>query len=203
MRERLRNQLGNRVRDLTTGTFHAVCGKLLRAEIAGRLGSYTADFTIYGADEQLQIAAEALDAAKERPPQLLEPEDLLRLISRNKSRLLSPRLAARFARDPLEAFVAGCYRRYQRGLERANALDFDDMILLTHQLLSEHPDVLEEYQRRWGHVLIDEYQDTDPSQHALIELLSRPPHALYRAEGGGRPRSLFAVGDGMQAIYRS
>ena len=193
MRERLRGQLDNRVRGLTTGTFHAVCGKLLRAEIAGRLGSYTADFTIYAADEQLQLAAEALDAAKERPPTLLEPEDLLRQISRAKSRLLSPRLAARFARDPLDAFVAGCYRRYQRALERANALDFDDMILMAHQLLSEHPDVLEEYQRRWAHILVDEYQDTDPSQHALIELLSRP--------AGARPRSLFAVGDGMQAIY--
>src|SRR4051794_11367654 len=193
MRERLRKQLGNRVRGLTTGTFHAVCGKLLRAEIAGRVGSYTADFTIYGADEQLSLAAEALDAAKERPPTLLEPDDLLRQISRAKSRLLSPRLAARFARDQLDAFVAGCYRRYQRSLERANALDFDDMIRLAHQLLAEHPDVLEEYQRRWAHILVDEYQDTDPSQHALIELLSRPV--------GGRPRSLFVVGDGMQAIY--
>ena len=86
MRERLSKQLGNRVRGLTTGTFHAICGKLLRAEIAGRIGHYTADFTIYGADEQLQLAAGALDSAKERPPQLLEPDDLLRLISRNKSR---------------------------------------------------------------------------------------------------------------------
>jgi len=201
MRERLRKQLGNRVRGLTTGTFHAVCGKLLRAEIAGRIGHYTADFTIYGADEQLQLAAGALDAAKERPPQLLEPDDLLRLISRNKSRLLSPRLAARFARDPLDTFVAGCYRRYQRALERANALDFDDMILMAHQLLSEHPDILEKYQRGWAHVLVDEYQDTDPSQHALLELLSRPLPAHSTAVSSSRVRSLFVVGDGMQAIY--
>jgi DNA helicase-2/ATP-dependent DNA helicase PcrA len=193
MRERLRGQLGNRARGLTAGTFHAVCAKLLRAEIAGRLGHYTADFTIYAADEQLQLAAEALDAAKERPPALLEADDVLRLISRAKSRLLSPRLAARFAKDPLEAFAAACYRRYQRALERANALDFDDLILLAHQLLSEHPDVLEEYQKRWAHILVDEYQDTDPSQYALIEMLSRPL--------GDRPRSLFAVGDGMQSIY--
>ena len=193
MRERLRKMLGNRVRGLTAGTFHAVCAKLLRAEIAGRIGHYTADFTIYAADEQLQLAAAALDAAKERPPALMEADDLLRQISRAKSRLLSPRLAARFARDPQEAFVAACYRRYQRALERANALDFDDLILLTHQLLGEHHDVLEEYQRRWPHILVDEYQDTDPSQYALVELLSRP--------AAGRPRSLFAVGDAMQAIY--
>ncbi|MBK9940848.1 MAG: UvrD-helicase domain-containing protein [Kouleothrix sp.] len=193
MRERLRGLLGNRVRGLSTGTFHAVCGKILRAEIAGRIGHYTAAFTIYAADEQLQLAAAALDAAKERPPALLEPPDLLRLISRAKSRLLSPRMAARFAKDPLEAFAAGCYRRYQQSLARHNALDFDDMIMLTHQLFAEHPEVLEAYQARWAHVLVDEYQDTDPSQHALIDLLTRP--------AGRRARSLFAVGDGMQAIY--
>ncbi len=193
MRERLRGLLGTRTRGLTTGTFHAVCGKILRAEIAGRIGHYTRDFTIYAADEQLVLASDALDAAKERPPAVLEPPDLLRLISRAKSRMLSPRMAARFAKDPLDAFVAGCYRRYQSALARHNALDFDDLILLTHQLFSEHPDVLEEYQAKWAHVLVDEYQDTDPSQHALVEMLTRP--------SGRRARSLFAVGDGMQAIY--
>ncbi|GIV97480.1 MAG: hypothetical protein KatS3mg057_2137 [Herpetosiphonaceae bacterium] len=109
MRARLRAMVGNRARGVTTGTFHAVCAKLLRAEIAGRIGHYTADFTIYAADEQLQLAAEVLDSARERPPTLLEPDELLRRISRAKSRLLSPQLMARFARDPVEAFVASCY----------------------------------------------------------------------------------------------
>jgi DNA helicase II / ATP-dependent DNA helicase PcrA len=193
MRARLRTLLGGRTRGLTTGTFHAICARVLRADIAGHLGSYTGDFTIYAADEQLQLAAAALDAAKERPPAMMEPDDLLRRISRAKSRLLTPRLAARFAADPADAFVAACYRRYQRALEQANALDFDDLILLTHRLFTEHPEVLEEYQERWRHVLVDEYQDTDSSQHALVELLTRP--------FGGRPRSLFVVGDGMQSIY--
>lgn len=193
MRERLHAILGKRRRGPTTGTFHAVCAQILRAEITGRIGSYTADFTIYAYDEQLQLAAAALDAATERPPALLEPDELLRQISRAKSRLLTPRMLARFAPDPLTTFIAGCYRRYQRALEQANALDFDDLIRLTHRLFSEHPDVLERYQARWPHVLVDEYQDTDPGQHALIELISRPT--------AGRPRSLFAVGDGMQAIY--
>lgn len=193
MRERLRALMGHRIRGLTTGTFHAVCARLLREEIAGRIGHYSGDFTIYAADEQLQLAAAALDAAVERPPVLLEPADLLGRISRAKSRLLTPRLMLRFAQDSLDQFVAGCYRHYQRALERANALDFDDLIRLTYQLLSEHHDVLEVYQERWQHVLVDEYQDTDASQHALIELLSR--------QGGQRSRSLFVVGDGMQAIY--
>ncbi len=193
LRGRLRQLLGTRSRGLTTGTFHAVCTQILRVELAGRIGSYTRDFTIYASDEQRQLAAEALDAATERAPVFLEADDLLRQISRAKSRMLTPRMLARFARDPQAAFVAGCYRRYQRALERANALDFDDLILLTHRLLSEHPDLLERYQARWAHILVDEYQDTDPAQHALIELLSRP--------SANQPRSLFVVGDGMQAIY--
>lgn len=194
MRERLKTQLGTRVRGLSTGTFHAIAAKILRAEIQGRIGNYTGDFTIYAADEQVQVAAEALDAATERPPALLEPEEVLRRISRAKSRLQSPRVMARFAADPIDRFVAGCYRRYQSTLAKQNALDFDDLILLTHQLFTTHHDVLEQYQQRWRHLLVDEYQDTDPSQHALVELLSRPAT-------GEQPRSLFVVGDAMQAIY--
>ncbi len=195
MRERLSKQLGRGARGLTAGTFHAVCAKLLREHITGRVASYTGDFSIYAADEQLQLATEALEASTERPPILLEPDEVLRRISRAKSRMLSPRLMARFAPDPVDRFVAGCYRRYQRSLEGANALDFDDLILVTHTLLNEHHDVLDACQSRWRHVLVDEYQDTDPSQHALVELLTRPS-AL-----NGQTRSLFVVGDGMQSIY--
>ncbi|HMP42361.1 MAG TPA: UvrD-helicase domain-containing protein [Roseiflexaceae bacterium] len=193
MRDRLGTLLGSRPRGLTIGTFHAICMRVLRADIAGRIGHYTSDFTIYGADEQLQLATTALDAATERAPEIFEPPDLLRRISHAKSRLLTPRLAQRFARTPTDAFVAARYRHYQRALEQANALDFDDLILLTHRLFAEHPDVLEAYQDRWRHALVDEYQDTDAGQHALVEMLTRPQH--------NRPRSLFAVGDGMQAIY--
>lgn len=195
MRQRLRDLPGISTRGLSAGTFHSTCAALLREHIPARIGSYTADFTIYAEDEQIQLASHALDATKERPPAMLEPSDLLRHISRAKSRLLTPRLAARFARDDLARFVAGCYQRYQRSLERANAVDFDDLILLTHRLFSEHPDVLEACQARWRHVLVDEYQDTDPGQHALVELLTRPAPANHHT------RSLFVVGDGMQAIY--
>jgi DNA helicase-2/ATP-dependent DNA helicase PcrA len=193
MRDRLRGLLGSRMRGITMGTFHAVCCNILRKDIGGRIGHYTRDFSIYAEDEQLQMAVRALEATKERPPALLEPSDVLRRISRAKSRLLTPRLMARFSPDPIDRYVAGVYARYQRGLERANALDFDDIILLTHQLLTEHPDVLETYQAKFQHCLIDEYQDVDSSQYGLVELLSRP--------GAARPRSLFAVGDGMQSIY--
>lgn len=194
LRQRLGTLLGRRTRGLTSGTFHAICAKILRAEIAGRIGSYTSNFSIYAEDEQLQVATDALDAATERPPTQLDAGDLLRRISRAKSRLLTPRLMLRVASgDPLDSFVAGCYRRYQRKLAEHNALDFDDLLLLTHQLFTEHTDVLEAYQERWHHVLVDEYQDTDPTQHAMLGLLSQP-----RA---GHARSLFVVGDGMQSIY--
>ncbi|WP_322513238.1 ATP-dependent helicase [Chloroflexus sp.] len=193
MRERLRGLLGARIRGLTSGTFHAVCTRILRESIAGRLKGYTASFSIYAGDEQLQLAAEALAGVSETPPRMIEADEVLRLISRAKSRMLTPRLMARFATDPLDRFVAACYRRYQRALEQANALDFDDLILTAYRLLSEDPDLLATYQQRWPHVLVDEYQDTDPSQHALIELLTRP--------AGNRPRSLFVVGDAMQSIY--
>jgi DNA helicase-2/ATP-dependent DNA helicase PcrA len=194
LRERLRTLLGQQLRGLTSGTFHSVCARILRAEIGGRIGNYTSDFTIYAADEQLQVAAEALDGATERPPQQVEPEDILRHISRAKSRLIKPRMKARGGQGPMDAFTMGCYRRYQRILARSNALDFDDLILLTHQLFTEYPDVLDAYQERWPHLLVDEYQDTDPSQHALLEILTRP-------QQNGQVRSLFVVGDGMQSIY--
>lgn len=193
MRERLRHLLGARIRGLTSGTFHAVCTRILRESIEGRLKGYTASFSIYSGDEQLQLAAEALAPVTETPPRSIEADEVLRLISRAKSRMLTPRLMARFAADPLDRFIAACYRRYQRALEQANALDFDDLILNTYRLLSDDPDLLATYQQRWRHVLVDEYQDTDPSQHALIELLTRPT--------AQRPRSLFVVGDAMQSIY--
>jgi DNA helicase-2/ATP-dependent DNA helicase PcrA len=204
LRERLRDLLGHRSRGLTSGTFHAICTRMLREDIAGRIGSYTADFTIYAEDEQVQVAAEALDAAMERPPAQMEPIDLLRHISRAKSRLLTPRLLLRFSgSSPLHSFVAGCYRRYQRTLERSNALDFDDLIFLAHRLLTEHPDVLEKYQERWHHILVDEYQDTDRAQLDLLKVLYRARMGSGQGGGGGegRGRSLFVVGDGMQSIY--
>lgn len=198
LRERLRSQLGNRIRGLKSGTFHSICSRILRAEIAGRIGNYTGSFTIYAADEQLQLAAEILDSASEKPPSTMEPENLLWHISRAKSRLVKPRLKMRATaasqQVAIDPFVMGCYRRYQRALEKANALDFDDLIMLTHQLFTEHPDVLDRYQEQWQHILVDEYQDTDPSQHGLLEILSRP-------HGNDQARSLFVVGDGMQSIY--
>jgi DNA helicase-2/ATP-dependent DNA helicase PcrA len=193
LRQRLKALLGARGRGITAGTFHAICARILRANIGGRIGSYTADFTIYAGDEQLQLIQAAMDAYTGRAPQALEPGELLGHISRFKSRMQAPAVARRTAADPLIQYAAAIYRAYQRSLEKANALDFDDLIGLTYRLLFEHPDILDDIQATWQHVLVDEYQDTDAAQYALLELLTRP--------AGRRPRSLFAVGDAQQSIY--
>ncbi|HYF65249.1 MAG TPA: UvrD-helicase domain-containing protein, partial [Herpetosiphonaceae bacterium] len=193
LRHRLKDLLGARGRGITAGTFHAICAKILRAHIGGRIGSYTADFTIYAGDEQLQIIQSAMDGYTGRAPQALEPNELLGHISRFKSRMQAPTVARRTAADPITQYAAAIYRGYQRALEKANAVDFDDLIGLTYRLLFEQPDILDEIQAAWQHVLVDEYQDTDAAQYALLELLTRP--------AGRRPRSLFAVGDAQQSIY--
>lgn len=190
LRTRLRALLKNTGRGLTSGTFHSVGLGILRDAISGRIKGYTKDFTIYGSDEQQQLAQAALDAYTGRPPMLLEADQLQQRISRLKSRLLTPQLAQRMAHDAQSSYVAALYDSYQRRLRKQNAIDFDDCIGLPYQLLSSDSDLLAEYQERWQHVLVDEYQDTDHAQHALVTLLT-----------AAQPRSLFVVGDAQQSIY--
>jgi DNA helicase-2/ATP-dependent DNA helicase PcrA len=191
LRSRLRELLRERSRGITTGTFHSVGLRILRETLGGRIKGYTKDFSIYGEDEQRQLAQAALEAWRGRPPMVLEPEQALMRISRLKSKLLTPQLALRLAaNDPQAAYIAGLYDHYQRSLRKHNAIDFDDCVLLPHRLLSDDPDLLAEYQARWRHVLVDEYQDTDHAQHALVTLLTAT-----------HPRSLFVVGDAQQSIY--
>ncbi len=191
LRGRLRELLGTRSRGITAGTFHSVGLRILRESLAGRLKGYTKDFSIYGEDEQRQLVQTALEKWPGRPPIVLEPEQALSRISRLKSSLLTPQIASRAAGgDPQAAYIAGLYDSYQRGLRKHNAVDFDDCILLPYRLLSDDPDLLADYQERWRHVLVDEYQDTDRAQHGLITMLTAV-----------QPRSLFVVGDAQQSIY--
>ncbi|HEY0735413.1 MAG TPA: UvrD-helicase domain-containing protein [Herpetosiphonaceae bacterium] len=191
LRGRLRELLKERSRGLTTGTFHSVGLRILRESLAGRIKGYTKDFSIYGEEEQRQLAQTALESWRGRPPVMLEPEQVISRISRLKSRMLTPQLAQRMAGgDQQAAYVAGLYDSYQRSLRKHNAIDFDDCILLPYRLLSDDPDLLADYQTRWRHVLVDEYQDTDRAQHGLVTLLTMT-----------HPRSLFVVGDAQQSIY--
>ena len=193
LRSRLRTSLGSAGRGITTGTFHSLGLRILRQSIAGRLRPYLQTFSVYGLDEQLAIAAAAMDEQAGRAPVIMDTQDVLRGISRLKSRLMTPQIAGRVAADPEARYIASLYGSYQRRLTRQNAIDFDDCIMLPLRLFSEHPDIRDEYAARWRHVLVDEYQDTDRSQYALLETLTR--------REDGAPRSLFAVGDAQQAIY--
>lgn len=193
MRQRLKPILGGRLQRLTTGTFHAICVRILRQYIEGHIGHYTRNFSIYSGDEQLQLVQQSIDAAPEMSPEASDVNDVLRRISRAKSRLQTPKMLLAQATTPNDEWMALRYRHYQGLLSEANAVDFDDLILLTHRLLSEHEDVLDKVQQQWRHILVDEYQDTDPSQFSLVRMLSEPV--------GARPRSLFVVGDAMQSIY--
>ena len=191
LRGRLRQLLKERSRGLTSGTFHSLGLRILRESIGGRLKGYTKDFSIYGEDEQRQLAQTALESWRGRPPLMLEPEQVISRISRLKSQMLTPQLALRVAaNDPQGSYVAGLYDSYQRQLRKHNAIDFDDCILLPYRMLSDDPDLLADYQARWRHVLVDEYQDTDRAQHGLMLLLT-----------ANHPRSLFVVGDAQQSIY--
>jgi DNA helicase-2/ATP-dependent DNA helicase PcrA len=194
LKTRLKATLGNGARGASTGTFHRICLDILREHIEGHLGSYTRSFSIYGADDQLMVVQRAMDASTARPPALVEAPQVLHTISRFKSRLLTPLQATRSAGgDPLAAYAAGIYVGYQRILTDSNAIDFDDCIVLTHRLLERNEDVLARCQERWRHVLVDEFQDTDPAQSQLLHRLTERLDGL--------PRSLFAVGDVQQAIY--
>ena len=191
LRGRLRELLREKGRGITTGTFHSVGLRILRESLAGRIKGYTKDFSIYGEEEQRQLAQTVLEGWRGRPPLVLEPEQVLNRISRLKSRLLTPQLALRMAGNDAQAvYVASLYDSYQRSLRKHNAIDFDDCILMPYRMLSEDPDLLVDYQARWRHVLVDEYQDTDRAQHGLVTLLTAV-----------QPRSLFVVGDAQQSIY--
>ncbi|MFM2309760.1 MAG: hypothetical protein RLY87_1882, partial [Chloroflexota bacterium] len=193
MRTRLRGVLGGHVKQLTTGTFHSICVQILRAHIEGKIGHFTRNFSIYSGDEQEQLAQQSIDAAPEPSPDATDVDDLMRRISRAKSRLQTPRMLLAQAENANDSWVALRYRHYQGLLAEANALDFDDLIQHSYRLLSDHEDILDAVQKRWKHLLVDEYQDTDPSQFSLVRVLSEPV--------GNRPRSLFVVGDAMQSIY--
>lgn len=168
------------------GTFHNISARILRRDI-DRLG-YGKDFNIIDADEQLALVKKSMKELEMNPDQV-KPRSILEAISNAKNRELSTERFLSMAESYFEELVAKVYQRYQSGLVEANALDFDDLILLTVRLLSEHPDVLERYQETFRYIMVDEYQDTNPLQYRLVKLLA----AKYR--------NLFVIGDDYQSIY--
>lgn len=187
MQERIAALLGKRRKDRPcVSTFHAHCVKILRRHIR-RLG-YPEKFAICDRGDQESLARNALREIRV-PTESLRPGDLIHIISGWKSRSILPADAIRVAQTDKEHLAAMAYRRYQRALKNSGAVDFDDLLLCTEELLAEHRDVLVEEAGRFDHVLIDEYQDTNGSQYRIVKALT------------AGHRNLCVVGDDDQSIY--
>ena len=185
MRDRLERMLGQGVRALWLGTFHAICARILRAEAS--VLPFNENYVIMDADDQKSIVKRALKELN-LDDKLYPPAALHAVISDAKNHL-----------TPVEDFPANNYREeiarrvyenYEATLRASNAVDFDDLLLWTVRLFEEHPDIRKRYSQRFEHVLIDEFQDTNQAQYDLVRHFA------------SHHKRLFAVGDEDQSIYR-
>src|SRR4051812_6353633 len=207
MKGRVEALVGRRARIMWVSTFHSACVRILRKEITaldfgGR--SYKSSFSIYDAADQKRLMT---NVAKELDldPKRFQPGSLLHWVSDHKNELRDEEDATRDVKNKLEESYAAAYTLYQKRLRQANALDFDDLIMLTVHLFQQFPDVREVYRRRFRHVLVDEYQDTNHAQYALIaELCADRFEDVDEVGSGGErvePAELMVVGDADQSIY--
>ncbi len=187
MRERLEREIPGISERLWVGTFHATGVKILRTD-GERIG-VGKWFSIYDADDSLALVKDIVSRQAVAVGMMGSPSSVRDRISRWKNDLMTPDMAVQSASDNIEKRIAAVYREYQQGLARANALDFDDLIAKVVELFSIHPDVKERYAHRFRYVLVDEFQDTNPIQMALIDALS------------SHHGNLFVVGDDDQSIY--
>ena len=187
MRERLQHELGEDLRGLSVGTFHATCARLLRREGDALAPHYTRDFVIFDTDDQKSAVKQALEDLNLDPKKFTEGR-MSGGISAAKNVLITP--ADYQATDHVGEVIKRVYARYQEILQANNAMDFDDLLLNTVLLLQRNPLIAEKYRQQYQHVLIDEFQDTNLTQYNLIRRLV--------GEGG----NLFIVGDTDQSIYK-
>jgi DNA helicase-2/ATP-dependent DNA helicase PcrA len=186
MRERLEGLLGDVARRIWILTFHSACGRIFRAE-AGRLG-YRSTFTIYDQADQVRLVKQVLEEL-ERDPKRFSPRGIHSQISRAKNQLVGPDEYRERVASFFDQTVAEVYDLYQRRLFASNAVDFDDMLMLTVNVLERFPEARERWQKAFQYVLVDEYQDTNHAQYRLLQLL------------GEKHRNVCAVGDPDQSIY--
>ncbi len=211
MKERVEALVGPRARAMWVSTFHSACVRILRRE-AKKLG-FTSTFSIYDqtdAQRLMSLVCRDLDLDPKRYP----PRSFSAQVSNLKNELVDEETFAAKATTHLERTLAEAYQLYQRRLREANALDFDDLIMTTVNLLQAFPDVAEHYRRRFRHVLVDEYQDTNHAQYVLIRELVGGEHAAGKRTVDGDlvrpgaeapahvpPAELCVVGDADQSIY--
>jgi ATP-dependent DNA helicase UvrD/PcrA len=186
MRERLEDLVGPPARAAWVMTFHAACGRILRRE-APRLG-YRTNFTIYDSADQLRVVKRCLEEL-DRDPKRFTPRGIHSQISNAKNELVGPAEYASRVSSFYDQTVADVYELYQQRLFGANAVDFDDMLYLTVDVLERFPEARERWQKAFRYILVDEYQDTNHAQYRLLQLLAE------------RHMNVFAVGDPDQSIY--
>lgn len=168
------------------GTFHSTCVRILRRNL--QYLDYDNSFTIYDTADQEILVKHVLEAMQLDPKQA-NPRAILRHISGAKNELITPDKYQAMVTNSFTERVAEVYEKYQKALKKANALDFDDIIMKTVELFQKEPKVLDQYQEKFRFISVDEYQDTNQAQYVLTNLLA----AKYR--------NLCVIGDGDQAIY--
>ncbi len=200
MRERVEDLVGRRARIMWVSTFHSACVRILRKEI-DKFG-YKSSFSIYDAADSKRLMTLVLRDL-DLDPKRYQPRAVLNWVSNAKNELIDEEAAAKDAKNHLEETYAEAYAMYQRRLREANALDFDDLIMTTVHLLRAFPEVHETYRRRFRHVLVDEYQDTNHAQYALVRELCAATAGEPDAPATDRvePSELMVVGDADQSIY--
>jgi DNA helicase-2/ATP-dependent DNA helicase PcrA len=186
MRDRLGLLLGDTARAIWILTFHAACGRILRRE-APRL-AYRTNFTIYDQADQIRLVKNILEEEGFDPKRFV-PRGIHAQISRAKNQLVGPDEYRRRVASFYDQTVADVFERYQKRLHASNAMDFDDLLFLTVEILERFPEARERWQKAFRYILVDEYQDTNHAQYRLLRLL------------GERHRNVCAVGDPDQSIY--
>ena len=186
MKERIGKLVEENARQIWMGTFHSIFARLLRRE-GDKLG-FTSDFSIYDTNDTERMLRGLMDRYH-IDSQQFRPRAMRSLLSSAKNQMVSPGEYKKVAASPAQEKAAQLYGPYQQALRRANAMDFDDLLIKPIELFRKEPDLLKKYQNRWKYVHIDEYQDTNHAQYLLAKMLA------------GGHKNLCVVGDDAQSIY--
>ena len=184
--ERCERLVGSGSNELQVRTFHGFCSRVLRSD--GENVGLKSDFTIYDPDDQARVTRRILEDIDIDPKQF-PPRSVLGVISDAKNNLQSPEHLSKRTETYRDEVISRIYEAYEASLLRANAVDFDDLLLKTYTLLEGHPEMLEKYQQRFEYLLVDEFQDTNPLQFQVARLLAL------------KSRNICVVGDPDQSIY--
>ncbi|MFH1536428.1 MAG: UvrD-helicase domain-containing protein [Patescibacteria group bacterium] len=187
IKDRVQKLIGKNFKHLPAmGTFHSICSKLLRQEI--EIIGYKRSYNIFDDNDSLTLIKKVMKDQNIDIKQI-NPRAIKNIISKAKNELIDEKNYAINAKGHIEQIAGRVYPEYQRQLKDSNALDFDDLIMKTVQILKNYPDVLKKYQNLWHYVLVDEYQDTNHAQFKLIEMLA------------SKNQNICAIGDDYQSIY--